>query len=122
MIGGDTRTPKQIARVAGDIDRGTAVVPFSQRNLDRREDAAILAAPQVKRQHLPHRDLAGHLGEADLYRLSGRQRSTEKHPFAGVMQGIHQTGLRSAEHAPRDAEARLGEAGKRRLQADRRSR
>ena len=122
MIGGDARAPQQIPRLTGDIDRGTAVVPFGQRHLDRREDAAVLATPQMERQHLPHRDLASHLGEPDLYRLGGRQGPTEEHPIAGVMQGIHETGLRRTEHAPGDAEARLGEAGERCFQTDRRAR
>ena len=116
VLGADARATENIAGVARNIERRTAVVPLGERYLRGMQLTLVLDTAESERYQLRGRDATRHVRHADLDRLRIRDRLAEQYAVLGVAQHLVETGLGCADDAPADAVARLRQAAQRPLQ------
>src|ERR1035437_8402766 len=115
---GNSVGAEEIAADAGAIEGDGDIIALEHGNVCRSEFAAVLEASSLDAQELRHGDLGDHPGVFLLNELVGGD--------GPVVELLAQDGIGArgfvaihggADDAPADAEARLGEAGKRRFEA-----
>ena len=115
VLGQNAIGAEEAAGFARDIGGNVAVVPLRERDLLRRELSGILEPAEVQRHELRLHDLGEHDREALLLQLEAADRLVEHHAARGIRERLLVAGHRGADHAPRDAVARLRETHQRAL-------
>src|ERR1035441_10061035 len=115
---GNSVGAEEIAADAGAIEGDGDIITLEHGNVCRSEFAAVLEASSLDGQELRLGDLGDHPGEFLLNELVGGGATVVELLARGAIGARGFVAIHGgADDAPADAEARLGEAGKRRFEA-----
>src|SRR5262245_55676537 len=117
VLVGDAVGAEDVAAEPAALERHPAAVPLGHRHVVVLHRAGFLHLAEPPAQQLRLRDLGGHPDELVLHELEPRDRLVELDADLAGATRLVERRLRGADRAPRDAVARLREAGQRALDA-----